>query len=262
MCEHCGRYNWASIGDTCPYCGGEHHEHQWQAASCFAPETCVLCGAMRGEKLPAGVGDVVEFGKYEQDNNWSNDKEAIEWIVIGTGDDGSLVLLSKYALDHKPYNRDSSVVTWETCTLRARLNNDFYYTAFRAEEQGKIKTAKLENENSPVRGTAGGRATEDKIWLLSINEMCDDFTGDKVFSYFSNDVSRMCAPTEYAVAQGAYQDSEYTVDGVGACWWWLRSPGDFSNFAAGVSLGGFVDDGGSPVSYVNRGARPVVVVLP
>ena len=64
------------------------------------------------------------------------------------------------------------------------------------------------------------------------------------------------------MAQGAYQDSDYTVDGVGAGWWWLRSPGIDSDFAAHVSFGGGVRSYGDLVSSGDHGVRPVVGVLP
>ena len=72
----------------------------------------------------------------------------------------------------------------------------------------------------------------------------------------------MCAPTKYAVAQGAYQSSDYTVDGVGACWWWLRSPGHVSGSAAHVNGDGDVGSHGDDVTSGDSGVRPVVVVLP
>ena len=208
------------------------------------------------------VGDIVIFGNYEQDNNTANGKEPIEWIILDKREDGSLVLLSKYALDAKPYNIEHSDVTWETCTLRAWLNEDFYNAAFSAQEQAKIVPVTLENEDNPYWGTTGGKATTDKVWLLSINEVTNKYTGDKVYNCFTDNTSRMCAPTKYAVAQGAYQQSIYTVDGVGACWWWLRSPGSDSYYAASVFIGGG-DVSGFIVDNSGYGCvRPVVVALP
>ena len=32
-------------------------------------------------------GDVIKFGEYEQDNNFENGKEAIDWIVLDVQDD-------------------------------------------------------------------------------------------------------------------------------------------------------------------------------
>ncbi len=216
------------------------------------------------QRLPS-VGDIVTFGTYEQDDNLSNGKEPIEWIILDVNADGSYVMISKYALDCKPYNTADTDVTWETCTLRKWLNEDFYNAAFSAQEQAKIRTVKVVNEDNPSYGTKGGNDTEDRVWLLSINEVCDYFNNDKVFAYFTDDASRICYSTAHAKAQGAYTYN-------GACWWWLRSPGYASWAAAYVYHDGYVysngynvgdvDDCGNYVYSAYIGVRPVVVVLP
>ncbi len=208
------------------------------------------------------IGDSIAFGTYEQDNDTTNGKEPIEWIVLDKCYDSSLVLMSKYALDCKPYNMESTDVTWETCTLRKWLNEDFYNAAFSAEEQTKIVPVMLENEDNPSNGTTGGNPTQDRVWLLSINEVTNQITTEKVYNCFTDDVSRMCAPTKYAVAQGAYQDSDYTIDSVGSCWWWLRCPGYYSTRAAFIYIDGNVLNHGTRVSHAGGSIRPVVVVLP
>lgn len=75
------------------------------------------------------VGEYIKFGKYEQDNDESTGKEDIEWLVLDKQDDKILVV-SKYALDSKAYNENSEDITWEDCTLRIWLNNDFMDNAF------------------------------------------------------------------------------------------------------------------------------------
>ena len=50
------------------------------------------------------IGDIVTFGRYEQDNNLDNGPEEIDWIVLDIQGDKAL-LLSKYGLDAKQYNR-------------------------------------------------------------------------------------------------------------------------------------------------------------
>ena len=86
------------------------------------------------ELAAAEVGGYISFGHYEQDNDLENGKEAIEWLVLAKEGDRILVI-SKYALDCQPYNAVLEKVTWETCTLRKWLNDDFLYTAFSEEEQ-------------------------------------------------------------------------------------------------------------------------------
>ncbi len=208
----------------------------------------------------AKIGDGVFWGHYEQDNNLNNGEEPIEWIVQDRRADGSVVLLSKCALDCKPYNTERVDVTWETCTLRKWLNEDFYNAAFSAQEQAKIVPVTLENADNPHWGTTGGNATLDRVWLLSINEVFYEHSIDKVFSCALDEASRMCAPTKFAVAQGIDQDSYFTIDGVSTCWWWLRSPGRASKDAADVDTRGDDSYYGLDVDYGHIGVRPAIVI--
>ena len=225
----------------------------------------VLCAfaAADGQtgKAAYEIGACVTFGAYEQDGDPENGAEPIEWIVIGERY-GGLVLMSKYALDAAPYNTFRTDVTWETCTLRARLNDDFYNAAFSPTEQARIVPVTLENEDNPVHAVDGGRATQDRVWLLAIKEVTDQFGAGSAYGYFTDDASRMCAPTEYALARHAYQSAAYSVNGVAACFCWLRSPGDSAEDAACIDTDGSVYTYGDFVSSDIIGVRPVVVVLP
>lgn len=73
--------------------------------------------------------------------------------------------------------------------------------------------------------------------------------------YFDSDEARRCAPTAYAIAQGAWISNSYkTADGDAVCWWWLRSPGDDQGYAAFVYHGGAV---GLHGDYVHNGSACV-----
>ena len=215
------------------------------------------------KKTSVTVGGNYTYGSYEQDNNTANGKEPIEWIILDKRDDGSLVLLSKYALDAKPYNVDYTDVTWETCSLRAWLNEDFYNSAFNAEEQTKIVCVTLENEDNPY-GLIFEEDTQDKVWLLSINEVTNEFTDDKVYSRFTGNYSRICMPTKYAEEQIArsYYPEEYTRDPDCGCWWWLRSSGTHFGIAAEIDPDGEVSDVGSSVDLESGCVRPAIVIKP
>ena len=196
------------------------------------------------EKLKAAkVGDYVKFGSYEQDNNAENGKEEIEWLVLDKQDSKALVI-SKYALDCKQYNTDFTGVTWETCTLRKWLNNDFLGAAFSTDEKAMIPTVTVSADKNPKYSTNPGNATQDQVFLLSITE---------VNKYFSSDGAIQCKPTAYAVANGASVKSDN-----GNCWWWLRSPGDFQDCAATVNYGGAVYEYAFYVHAVNSAVRPAL----
>ena len=192
------------------------------------------------------VGSIVTMGVYPQTSS-GDDKTAVEWIVLDVQENKSL-LISRYGLDAQPYNEKDADVTWESCTLRSWLNGSFLNTAFSAAEQNAILTTLVDNgENQGYSGYVadGGNNTEDKVFLLSYAE---------AWKYFEEDSARMCAPTDYALKQGTFTNSGNKVDGKAACRWWLRSPGDISNFAMYVNSAG--PGSNRSVSYRNNAIRP------
>ena len=167
----------------------------------------------------APVGSLIKYGKYEQDNDSSNGIEDIEWIILAK-DDNKMLVISDKAIDCKPYNTSSANITWETCSLRNWLNNDFINSAFSATEKTMISSVKVSADKNPDYDTDAGNDTEDKVFLLSIEE---------ANRYFKYDSERQCVSTEYAKANGAYT---YEIDGASNCFWWLRSQGGYSNKSA------------------------------
>ena len=193
--------------------------------------------------------DTVAFGTYPQTEE-GTDNTPIEWEVLERDGDKAL-LISKYALDCIRYNTKDKSVTWETCSLRTWLNGDFYNKAFNAEEKRNIVLSKVTADKNPSYSTDPGKDTDDNVFLLSIPE---------VNNYLKDKASRMCAPTDYAVKNGAYTNNSDKVDGRASCWWWLRSPGDNCGDAASVSNDGFVHLDGYNVTYSDRSVRPCVWV--
>lgn len=190
------------------------------------------------------VGNYIKFGAYEQDNNTSNGKEDVEWLVLEVKD-GKALVISKYALDCKPYNTSYTDVTWETCTLRKWLNSNFLGVAFSADEKAMIPTVTVSADKNPKYSTNPGNTTQDQVFLLSVTE---------ANKYFNPDSARQCEPTDFTVANGAYVDSNN-----GNCWWWLRSPGNAYGYAAVVDRdGGVVFAYGLDVRYDGSAVRPAL----
>ena len=104
------------------------------------------------------IGDTIEFGTYEQDNDESDGKEPIEWIVLEK-EDGCVFLISEYCLEYRAYNTDSEDVTWENSALREWLNDNFIDEAFSSEEKEMIITQTVENP-----GLYAG-VDEDGSWI-------------------------------------------------------------------------------------------------
>ncbi len=165
------------------------------------------------ESIPNEVGKMFFFGAYEQDNNESNGKEPIEWIILDKKDD-SILVISQRILDNKQYhsNRMAKKLYWAESDLRAWLNEEFLNTAFSAEEQEKIKETAVKEEGYKVsasdKAVSRNEESMNKLYVLSLNEAKTYFPyGSKAFA------------TEYAKAQGilGFEDNKY------GDYWWLRS---------------------------------------
>ncbi len=204
-------------------------------------------GEIRLEYSGPEVGDVgsaVTFGSYEQDSDLADGPEPILWRVLAI-ENGRALLISTKGLDCKPYNDETVDVTWETCTIRKWLNDEFFAAAFDVGEQSIIARTTVTAEDNLAYGTDAGNDTLDRVFLLSISE---------AERYFDSDIDRMCFPTAYSEDKGCFVNEFYDD----TCWWWLRSPGNDSNVAAGVDGGGSVFESGDHVSAGIVTVRPAL----
>ncbi len=190
------------------------------------------------------TGDIVAFGMYEQDNNFANGKEPIEWVVLDK-QDGKCLLLSLNALDSQEYNKTYTIEPWETCSLRNWLNDTFLRKSFCEEERKKISAVSVTSDNNPKYNTDPGMDTTDTVFLLSISE------ADR---YFSEDSKRECRPTAYAEAQN------YLYQKDGYCAWWLRTPGNEERDAAYICNDGSINYDGAGGAHISscHGVRPAL----
>ena len=207
-------------------------------------------------------GDIIIFGKYEQDGDTTNGKEDIEWQVL-SNENGKVLVISKYALDCKQYHTVSGSITWEDCYLRKWLNQGFYNAAFSDSDKSQILSVTLENKNNPCYGTVGGNNTTDNVFCLSVEEM-EKYFGN--YNWHDSDMSGfnqklMCSPTKYAIDRGAVsytltsedfnklkEDYGYTINDTWyrGCHWWLRSPGSNSGRACSVN---YIGHSGADFNY-------------
>lgn len=193
------------------------------------------------------IGDTIPLGTYEQDNDLSNGKEAIEWLVLEKEGDKILVL-SKLGLDSDLFNRTYKPVTWETCTIRDWCKG-FYDDAFTSEEQESILLSTLQPGTCPAEDCDKGNATEDHVFLLSL---------DEVTAYVKENGqldpdALLCRPTEYAVQEaGAYKN------GTGHGWWWLRTSTNNNCYACSVNSDGTIDLSKGTVTSPNAAIRPAM----
>ena len=212
-------------------------------------------------------GKRLTFGRWHRDTE--EDMEPIKWVVLDRQADRTL-LVSKYAIDCLPYNNDRVDTTWEECTLKQWLNGEFLEKAFSQDEKGLIANAKVRAEKNPAYDTDPGNDTEDKVFLLSIQE---------AGRLFENEEKRICKPTEYArkkMIEGykrflndlesdkreGYITLDEFIDRIKKSnVWWLRSPGNYCNCAARVDFDGGVFARGARVNHVGLGVRPALWLI-
>ena len=169
------------------------------------------CGKEEEPLVSVEIGSHMNFGSYQG--------EEIDWRVLAVKG-GNVLLLSEYGLDVKPYHEEKvDDISWEDCSLRKWLNEDFYEAAFSAEEKEQIVATSTEgfpahNYHSPGDGklTINERPTEDKVCLLTYTEACEYLS-----AFTETDHKKDCQPTAYA--QGNENLRVYN----GICGWWLSS---------------------------------------
>ena len=203
----------------CPHCGGKLG---------LLGKTCKNCNkeaTMPVEQPNKSILQTIRisFGKYD-------------WRVLDVQIGKALVLSDKVI--EKKVNGRYENIRWETSTLRKYLNGGFLQM-FTREEQWRIIETRTENNGTPWYKYKDNSATNDKIFLLSLEEVVKYFgdSGDlknRKVSYEEKHI-RIDAKDYYINDQ--YNPSRIAKDASGrACSWWLRSPG-------GYNLAHVLDDG-------------------
>ena len=201
------------------------------------------------------IGDIVKFGKYEQDNNESNGKEDIEWKVLDKNGDLYLLINNKI-LDNMQYSVTYGFITYANSTVRKFLNGTFYNSAFTANEKNKI--IKIKNRNLPnVKfNIDAGADTEDYAFILSLDEFIKYF-GDNDAEYSNRNANTI--GTEYAYKRGLDVNANNDMWCVGFSPYWLRTPGSYRTSCIYVSSNGGYILWGDAVN-VSYGVRPAIWV--
>ena len=222
-----------------------------------------IAGALCAYQAQFEVGNTVTFGRYPQDEDPSAEPKPIEWYVLEK-ESGRAKLVSKYALDCLPYNEgkeysmfdylggaERSVVTWETCSLRRWLNDEFFKTAFDEFEQARITMVpvKMLRKQGYHTFREQGNDTKDRVFLLGYGEEL------MLYKLLPGHEASICGPTNYAKKRGGLMSLDKTCD------WWLRGVGDNSpNDAMVVYHNGEPNSIGRDSANRKTAVRPAIVV--
>lgn len=183
--------------------------------------------------IKAEVGSIIKLGSYLQNSKAKRNSNPIEWLVLAVENEKILVI-SRYGLEYKPYNEKLIDTSWEECTLRTWLNNDFLNAAFNDMEQSLIILSDVvADENPDYKNTYQGHDVKDKIFLLSIKE---------IEKYLSSKENRRCKHTIVAVNNGNQKNND------DQCCWWSRSMGYSSKHLSVITNDGSIRYSGFSLS--------------
>ena len=188
------------------------------------------------------VGDVITMGEFEQDNDWSNGAEPLEWRVLKKSGHRMLLITEKI-ITVKPFNETYRRLRWRNSDIRVWLNGEFIENTFTQAEAELIPEVELPDIGNQKFYIDYGSETMDRVFLLDVEE---------AFNYFSSAADRKAVPTKYANAQGFSSNTNG--------WWWLRNAGEDLDHASLIYKDGNVYRPGDRVDRTNYGVRPAMWV--
>ena len=187
-------------------------------------------------------GSAIEFGRYPDSPGMSS--VPLRWRVLNISNDTALMITEK-AIDAMPFADSKGCTSWDTSSVRSFLNGEFFNKAFSEDEKKVVLDTELINYKNVTFRTMNGSKTNDKVYLLSIEE---------AQRLFRDDRERSAAPTALARSKGVYTSAD------GMVWWWLRSSGCTPGYSADVDYGGDVDSYGNDRIGSVECIRPVIRV--
>lgn len=185
----------------------------------------------------AKPGDTVFIGHYP--STADGGAQPIAWNVAETDGEDRMMLVAEQSLECLPFDLPRHYSSWNDSALRAWLNGVFLEQAFTETERERILTVKRTNPGNRELGIKGSDITEDRVFLLSIEEMRN------------LPENACCGCTEYVMMQKR-------KSGVKESAYWLRSPGGNHRRSAVVTEQGEYRRYGEPIYNSECLVRPAM----
>lgn len=154
------------------------------------------------------AGDKIVFGRYE-------------WRILDIQNNTALII-TENIIEQRAYHDAYKDITWEECSLRRYLNDEFY-NKFTPADKSRIIPVINKNPDNQWYGSKGGADTRDYIFLLSLEEVTCQYFGDsrsKLYNPGKNQrywFQRKDVNNSKRIAVNKNEKWYH--------WWWLRSPG-------------------------------------
>ncbi len=190
-----------------------------------------------------------------------------------------LLLLSEFCLDWDFYDGNCLFLgpaidtTWENSTIRESLNKYFFENSFKGIEKDLIVTTQVKTNPNPIYGNNPGNDTQDKIFLLSSDEVIKYFAGkdgnplsereidkENVYAKSLNEryfyLGNSSASADIIMAEDLHKDQ---IDIYRENYnWWLRTPGIEQTNVSVVTEDGIIDFDGISSNADEVGIRPAL----
>ena len=176
------------------------------------------------------VGDEVFFGRFPETEDYI--MKPLKWRVLDINDGKALLITVQDIISQQ--SELKQMTTWADCPVRKLLNDGFYNTAFTELEREQIVLSMINTPKNKEQRVDGGPDTEDRIFLLSM---------DEVEKYMLTEESRKSVATDYAHKQHpTKRDWGY---------WQLRTPGNggWGSVAVSDDSGTYCASTGNHVGY-------------
>lgn len=164
---------------------------------------------LRFEAIIMQTGEKVLFGNFM-------------WNVLDIQEDKAL-LITEHIIGQRPYHDVYKETTWAECSMRQYLNREFY-DGFAQNDKLQICPVTNKNPDNPWYKTKGGDDTQNRIFLLSMEEIVCRYFGDsseKLYHPKKNQrywFERKDQNNSRRIARLANNPNQ-------VWWWWTRTPG-------------------------------------
>ena len=212
--------------------------------------TDVVSHSAQLSSIPEILDNIIEFGAHQ-------------WRVLDMKDDRALII-SEDVLEKRAYHatKYSEDITWEHCSLRNYLNNEFINSdAFTdADRERIIQVTNINADNPWYWKSKGGANTLDRVFLLSVAE---------VVSYFG-DSGQLAKPRDNYWINDEYNSNRMAKFNNEPYVWGTRTPSyyksskpprdpKYNDCTVGITQTGFiVVISGPKVNEERMGVRPAM----
>ena len=226
------------------------------------------------DSAPAANGIREEHYKWDYSRPWHYFRiQPLRWRVLDI-QDGKALLLSDRMPDSVPFHAVDTDVAWDRCTLRSWLNGygadnneqgldytgrGFIDRAFTSSEREAILPVQCRNLPNGSYGTSSGADTEDRLFILSNEEVFEGADAGRYGFHASrgyDDPAKRFTSTLYAKCMGAWWSP---VDAyAGNSFWFMRTSGYTPRTVTYICDFGYIYSKGTLVTCSDAGVLPAM----